>query len=273
MPSGKRARQQRQTAAPPPVRSKGGPRGARQASPRVLAIAGGVVVLVVIAVVLAVVLSKGSANKGGLPANVTVQSALANGLPGTQDVYNLFKGIPQHGNVLGSPSAPVTMVEYIDLQCPFCREFETQVAPSVISKYVRPGKLKVEVRPLAFIGPDSVTGRKALLAAAEQGYAFNFAQLLYDNAQTENTGWLNQSMVQAAALSIPGIDPQTLVARENASSITSEASSFDRQGTADNVNSTPTLLVGKSGGTPTLVNITSPTDQATLFAAIDAALK
>jgi protein-disulfide isomerase len=167
----------------------------------------------------------------------------------------------------------VTMVEYIDLQCPFCREFETQVAPSVISKYVRPGKLKVEVRPLAFIGPDSVTGRKALLAAAEQGYAFNFAQLLYDNAQTENTGWLNQSMVQAAALSIPGIDPQTLVARENASSITSEASSFDRQGTADNVNSTPTLLVGKSGGTPTLVNITSPTDQATLFAAIDAALK
>ena len=71
----------------------------------------------------------------------------------------LFEGIPQHGNVLGYASAPVTMVEYVDLQCPYCRAFETEVMPTMIRRYVRTGKLKVEARPLAFIGPDSERGR------------------------------------------------------------------------------------------------------------------
>ena len=37
----------------------------------------------------------------------------------------MFAGIPQHDTVLGDVSAPVTMVEYVDLQCPDCQQFET----------------------------------------------------------------------------------------------------------------------------------------------------
>jgi len=37
---------------------------------------------------------------------------------------------------LGSPFAKVLMVEYIDLQCPFCQQFETQVFPDIVAKYV-----------------------------------------------------------------------------------------------------------------------------------------
>ena len=37
------------------------------------------------------------------------------------------KLIPQHANVLGSPSAPVTLVEYGDLQCPICRSFAVDI--------------------------------------------------------------------------------------------------------------------------------------------------
>ena len=35
-----------------------------------------------------------------------------------------FKGIPQSGIALGSPKAPLTMVEFADLQCPFCGEYQ-----------------------------------------------------------------------------------------------------------------------------------------------------
>ena len=69
MPSGKRARQQRAEAAaalrtPPSVRSKGAGGRTRQASPRALAIAGGVVLVVIIAIVLGVVLSSGGSGGG-----------------------------------------------------------------------------------------------------------------------------------------------------------------------------------------------------------------
>ncbi len=144
--------------------------------------------------------------------------------------------------MLGSPSAPVTMVEYIDLQCPFCQEFETQVMPDLVKRYVRPGKVKVEVRPLAFIGADSIRGRNALVAAGRQNHAFDFAEILYDNQRTENTGWLNDAMVEQAAASIPKLNVPQLLADRNTSSVKSEAGSYDAMGNAANVNSTPTLV-------------------------------
>src|SRR5215468_5918977 len=118
MPSGKRARQQRQAAAataPPPVRSKGvGGTRARQASPRALAIAGGVVLAIVIAVVLGVVLSgRGGSGGSGVVTSADMQGlpptgsqSWANALPGASEANGLFNGIPQHGLTLGDPKAP-----------------------------------------------------------------------------------------------------------------------------------------------------------------------
>jgi protein-disulfide isomerase len=88
---------------------------------------------------------------------------------------------PQHANVLGSPTAPVTLVEYADLQCPYCRDFELQTTPPLVRRYVRTGELKIVFRPLAFIGADSVRGRNAVIAAGLQGKLFDTVQLLYAN--------------------------------------------------------------------------------------------
>jgi protein-disulfide isomerase len=272
MPSGKRSRQLRAAAvaAPPPVRSKGAARGRRQASPRVLMIAGGVAALVVVGVVLAVALGGGSKgfDAGTLPSN----GSLANALPGAADVDALFKGIPQSGLTLGSPSAKVTLTEYIDLQCPYCRQFETQVMPGVVTRYVRTGKVKVVARPLAFIGPDSIRGRNAMIAAGAQGKAFNFAELLYDNQRTENTGWLDDGMVASAAESVPGLDPKQVFAARTSSAVAAQAAQIDKQGTAAKVHETPTLFVGTGGALGNQVALKSPTDAATLTHALDAAL-
>lgn len=269
MPSGKRAKQQRRVAAPPPVRTQGGGRAPRQASPRVLAIGGGIVVLVAIAIVLAVVLGRGSSSGSSWPAKALPPSSW---LPGAPQVQKEFGGIPQHGLTLGSRSAPATMVEYIDLQCPYCDEFENGVMPAIVKKYIRTGKLKVVMRPLAFIGPDSVRGRNALIAASYQNKAFNFAALLYVNQRTENTGWLSDGMIEQAAESIPGTNPSLIDTQRNSSSVAQIASASDHAATQAKVNATPTLFVGKSLSTVRQVAMTSPTDEATLVAAINATL-
>lgn len=227
--------------------------------------------MIVVAIVLAVVLAGGKSSAGGIPKGGVTVGTLTNALPGAADVEAQFKGIPQSGTTLGWPFAPATMVVYIDLQCPVCQAFETQDFPGVVSKYVRTKKLKVIVKPWAFIGPDSFRGQKAMIAAAAQNKAFNFAQVLYDNQGTENTGWLSDGMVYNAAASVPGLDVKKLLADRSSGSVKSAAASVAADALAKNVNATPSIFIGKSGTTPKLFYAGFPSEQK-LFAAIDAAL-
>src|SRR5438094_854798 len=130
MPSGKQSRHRPRPgrpAVPPPVQRKG---QRRHASPRVLATGAALLVLILVAAILGF-----SFGRGGSSAPTT--------LSGAADVQTLLKGIPQKGNVLGKTTAPATIVEYIDLQCPFCQQFETQALPTLIKQYVRTGKAKL----------------------------------------------------------------------------------------------------------------------------------
>jgi len=232
----------------------------------VLAVAAAVVVLAAVGIVLGVVLSGGK--KGIDASTLPTNGSVANGLPGAADVHALFHGIPQDGETLGSAKAPVTLVEYIDLQCPFCQEFETQVMPDVVKRFVRTGKVKVEARVLAFIGPDSVRGRDAMIAAGLQRKAFDFAALLYDNQRTENTGWLSDGMVASAASSIPGLDPQTLFRQRGSQQVGALAAGYDKAAAADGVHQTPTLYTGVSGGPLSVVKMASALDETALVKAL-----
>jgi protein-disulfide isomerase len=225
-------------------------------------------VLAAIGVILGVALSGGS-SKAAVPA----RGSLVNALPGAAEVQRLFKGIPQRGNVLGSPSAPVTLVEYVDLQCPYCQQFETQAMPALIGDYVRTGKVKIEVRPIAFIGPDSLSGRAAAIAAGNQNKLFNFAQILYLNQGVENTGWLNNQMITTAAASIPGLDVSRLLAGSSSNAVKTQAGSYDQQAVEDNVRATPTILVGRRGGALRQVTLRSPSDEQSVASAINSALR
>lgn len=270
MPSGKTARKNRhstQARVPPPPRAGKPP--ARRASPKVLLIAGGAIVAIAVAIVLAVTLSGGGSS--GTP-NTPAVGSLTNALPGAAAVQRLFAAIPQSSNTLGAAKAPVTLAEYIDLQCPYCREFESTVLPRLLSTYVRPGKVRIEQRLLAFIGPDSVRGRNAALAAGLQSKQFNFSELLYYNQGTENTGWLDDQMVVAAGASIPGLRVPQMLADAKSSHVSDTAKVLDAEAKAAGIDSTPTILVGPSGGKLTKVTMASPTDYQSVAAAIDAAL-
>jgi len=253
MTSGKTARKQRRTPTPPPVRST----GARRASPKVLAAGAAVIAVAAVGAALAFALTGGSSSS----ATPTTSSTL----PDAGSAVAMFKGIPQHGNVLGKSNAPVTMVEYIDLQCPFCRVFETDVMPRIVPQFVKTGKVRVIARPIAFIGPDSVRGRLAALAAAQQNHFFDFAQLVYFNQGSENSGWLSDDFVRSAFSSIPGLDVAAAEKARIGSAVSTEGDRFEAQATADHVTETPTVLVGKTGGK--LTEVVS-LDVANLSAAI-----
>jgi protein-disulfide isomerase len=265
MTSGKQSKRRR-AAAPLPVRSTA---RKRQASPRVLAIAGALLALAVAAAVLGVVLSRRDSNDTAVPA----RGSLTNALPGAVEAQQLLQGIPQSGNVLGEPSAPVTVYEYVDAQCPFCQQFESEAMPTLIERYVRTGKAKVELRPIAFVGPDSERGRAALIAGAAQNKMFNVAQLLFINQGAENSGWLSDDFVERVAASIPGVDVPRLLEDRSASSVADRADAFDADADSAGVRSTPTILVGKSGQKAKLVTIVTATDPEPVARAIDAALR
>ncbi len=237
MPSGKQARRARQEAQrkPPPVK---GARARRQASPRVLLIAGGALLAIGAIVAVVIVLTSGGSSKPPAP------------LPGAADVEKLFGGIPQTGNRLGDPAAPVTMVEYVDLQCPICKAFEEQVLPEILKTYVRKGKLQIQARPIAFIGPDSQTGQAGAIAASQQDRMFNYMQILYLNQGAENSGWLSQNTAESAAVSV-GIDLDRFRSALGSSETENQAASFEAQASQDGVQGTPTILLGKTGQTLT----------------------
>jgi protein-disulfide isomerase len=259
------------------VRSKGvGGARARQASPRVLAIVGGVVLLAVIAIVLGVVLSSSSGGGGGGGGGTVTKSDLS-GLPavgnanwsgqldGASDANALFDGIPQTGLVLGKPSAPVEMEMFIDVQCPFCQDYEVNNLPTVVKDDIKSGKVQLHLQPWAFIGgagSQSFSGRLGLIAASFQNKGYEYAKVLYDNQQPEDTGWLTGRQMALIAASVNGLNLSKWQKSVNGSAVKQIASTVDRLATQAKVQGTPTVLVGCAGGN--LQNVTSPTLEPTL---------
>jgi hypothetical protein len=78
-------------------------------------------------------------------------------------------------------------------------------------------------------------------------------------------------MVTSAASSIPGLDVAQLRQDQDSAGVADEAKAFDDQANTAAVHSTPTILVGRTGSKPKLVNLSSPSDGESVAKAIEAA--
>jgi protein-disulfide isomerase len=67
--------------------------------------------------------------------------------------------------VAGNPAGDVTVVEFFDYRCPYCK----QVAPALAQLLKEDGKLRFVFKELPILGPDSVIAARAALAANAQG--------------------------------------------------------------------------------------------------------
>jgi protein-disulfide isomerase len=160
----------------------------------------------------------------------------------------LLSGIPQSGLMLGSPSAPVTLIEYADLQCPYCDRYTTGVMPTVIADYVRTGKMRVEFRGLNFIGADSEKALRVALAAGEQNKLWNVVDLFYLNQGGENDGWVTDGLIRGILRAVPGLDASKALAATNSGHVAGQIAAAQNQAVAAGVSGTPTFFVHTRGG-------------------------
>ncbi len=203
------------------------------------------VAALVAAIILAgtlILVSRRGADEGAATPTVPAGGTL----PSASAVQTTLSGVPQDGLAMGSREAPVTLVEFADVQCPFCAQWAVDTLPGLIDEYVKAGRLRIEMRPLVFIGPNSEQGARAVIAAGLQDKGWNAAELFYTNQGTENSGWITDDFVAAVARSIPRIDEAKMLADVNSQAVTDELAAAAQDGT--NVTATPTFYIGKTGG-------------------------
>lgn len=73
--------------------------------------------------------------------------------------------------MIGSKTAPVTLVEFSDYQCPFCQRFYTQVYSELKKDFIDTGKVRFYSRdlPLDQIHPNAMRAAQAARCAGDQG--------------------------------------------------------------------------------------------------------
>ncbi len=229
------------------------------------------VVIVIIAVILVATSGGGTSSTKLPPTTGSVKQA-----PAVKKVVAEIGGIPQSGNVLGSAKAPVTLVYFGDLECPICKDFTLGALPTLIQKYVRTNKLRIEYRNLetATREPETFkTQQSAALAAGKQNKGWYYIELFYNQQGEENTEYVTEKYLQTLAQQVPGMNLATWTAdRQNAqftNTITSDAQAANNAG----FTGTPSFQIGKTGGSLSKLEYSSLTDPSSFESAIEKLLK
>ena len=92
---------------------------------------------------------------------------------------------------LGNRNAQITLVEFGDYQCTFCGKFFHETEKSIITNYVKTGKVKLLFKDFIVVGGDSLNAANAAHCANDQKVFWQYHAILYNNWTGEDTGWAN----------------------------------------------------------------------------------
>jgi protein-disulfide isomerase len=219
-------------------------------------------------VVVAVVLAFGGGDDG--------KKKLRSGetLAGQIEANARFDGIPQKGVALGDPDAPVTLVEFADLQCPFCMRYTIDVMPTLVAKYVKTGKVRMVFRDVAFLGTDSVRAQQMAAAAGLQNKLWEFIDIFYNNQGQENTSYVSDEFLMKIGNAVDGLDAEKAFDDRGIASIQRQLVEAQQEWQSYGLSGTPSFVMGRTGGDyePVLEDNEGPTVEL-MSERIDAALK
>jgi protein-disulfide isomerase len=165
----------------------------------------------------------------------------------------LVGGIPEHNGVLGKSSAPVTVTEFLDLQCPICAEASHTTLPPLVNDYVRTGKVKLQARTLSFIGPDSVRAARVAAGAERQGRLWPFVEAFYAAQKTENSGYVTDAFLRSVAAA-SGVNADAALAYADTAAAQKPLTQASTEAARLGINGTPTFTVARGNGPAKVVS-------------------
>jgi len=111
---------------------------------------------------------------------------------------NLASGSP----VLGSASAPITIVEFGDYQCEACYHWYHNTRADIIDNYIETGKANLVFIDLPFLGRDSITAAQATYCADDQGKYWEYHGTLYNFQEAIDNGWASKDRLVSFAFDL-----------------------------------------------------------------------
>lgn len=191
---------------------------------------------------------------------------------GQQAAVNI-KDVKTEGDpFIGKADAPVTIAEWSDFQCPFCRQFEVTTLPQIVQNYVKEGKVKVVFKDFAFLGPDSLSdaeySRSVWALYPEQYEAWRAAFFAEQPQENSLSAADNLAFLLRVTGSVPGIDVNKVKADIEANKAAYNAAIEADKAEAGNfgIQATPSFIIGTE-------LIAGAYPYASFQSAIDAALK
>jgi protein-disulfide isomerase len=224
----------------------------------------GIVSTLVTSAIVLVLIASAGATKKLAPGSAQSRRAVS-------DVTTMLRELPQSGNALGEATAPVTLQYFGDLECPVCRSFSSEALPSIVAKWVRAGKLRIEYRSLqtATREPEVFAAQQlAALAAGEQDKLWNFVETFYREQGEEGSGYVTETFIRQVARQVPGLDLTRWATERGNSALAGQVVSDAQAANASDLGGTPAFLIGMSGGQMSRLEPSSFTDSGSFDQAI-----
>ncbi len=156
--------------------------------------------------------------------------------------------------IIGSPSAPITIVEFGDYQCHQCYNWFHNTKPSIFQNYVDTGKVNLVFVDLAFLGRDSPKAAQASYCAEDQGKYWEYHNQLYNSQESQiDNGWANSERLKSFAFSL-GLDSELFDSCLDSGKYTKRVQSNIAEAKKLDVSGTPTFfIIGPNGQQEKLV--------------------
>jgi len=176
---------------------------------------------------------------------------------GIANAQEIFGGVPQEGDRLGSSDAPVSIQVFNDLQCGNCREDFLQTIPPLVNAQVRSGDVKLLMRHYSVAENPLELGFFGAEAAAQQGYGWQYTYLFFRNQEEAQRFGIDNEFMASIAGSIGELNVpewQQYLNREGGSegAIAKKLEADEELGTELGIRTELAMIASGPGGTRTL---------------------